>query len=97
MKAALLILISVTAASPVLAKPYHAYQNAGHAARSKSSHISCATVRAYVGQVGMVQAKALARAAGMTASQERRARQCFAETASGPRPASHASTLSPGE
>jgi hypothetical protein len=79
MKTALLILIFVTAASPVLAKPYHAHHDSGQAARSESSHINCATVRAYVGQVGMVQAKALARAAGMTASQERRARRCFAE------------------
>ena len=79
MKTALLILIFVTAASPVLAEPYHAYHNSGQAARSESSHFNCATVRAYVGQVGMVQAKALARAAGMTASQEWRARRCFAE------------------
>jgi hypothetical protein len=97
MKTALLMLFFVTAGSPVLAEPYHAYQNSGQAVRGESSHINCETVRAYVGQVGLVQAKALARAAGMTASQERRARQCFAETASGPRPASHASTLSPGE
>jgi hypothetical protein len=38
--------------SPVCAKPYHAYQNSGQAARSEPSHISCDTVRAYVGQVG---------------------------------------------
>jgi hypothetical protein len=79
MKTALLILIFVTAGSPVLARPYHACKNSGQAARSQSSHINCATFRAYVGQVGMVQAKALARTAGMTASQERRAKQCFAE------------------
>ena len=79
MKTALLILIFVAAGSPALAKPYHAYQNSGQAARSESSHINCETVRAFVGQVGLTQAKALARAAGMTASQERRARQCFAE------------------
>ena len=62
-----------------LAKPYHAYPNSGQAARSESSHISCDTVRAYVGQVGLVRAKALARAARMTASQEQRARRCFAK------------------
>ena len=39
--------------------------------------ISCETVRAYVAQVGLIQAKAQAHAAGMTAQQERRARQCF--------------------
>jgi hypothetical protein len=51
MKAALLMLIFVTAGSPVLAKPYHAYQNSGQAARTEASPISCDTVRAYVGQV----------------------------------------------
>jgi len=79
MKTALLMLIFVVTASPVLARPHHAHQNSGQAARSGFSHVNCETVRAYVGQVGLVQAEALARAAGMTASQERRARQCFAE------------------
>jgi hypothetical protein len=46
MKTALLMLTFVAAASPVLAKPYHAYPNSGQAARSESSHISCDTVRA---------------------------------------------------
>ena len=64
MKTALLMLIFVTAGGTVLAKPYHAYQNWGQAARSEASHISCDTVRAYVGQVGLVQAKALARPPG---------------------------------
>ncbi len=63
MKTALLILIFVATASPVLANP----------------HISCATVRAYVSELGLVQAKAQAQAAGMTASQERRARRCLAK------------------
>jgi hypothetical protein len=40
--------------------------------------ITCQTVRTYVSQVGVVAAKAIARANGMTASQERRARQCLA-------------------
>ena len=71
MKTALLMLIFVAAGNQASAKPYHVYQNSGQAARSECSHINCGTVRAYVGQVGMVQAKALARAAGMTASQER--------------------------
>jgi hypothetical protein len=79
MKPALLMLIFVAGGSPALAKPYHAHQNSGQAARAESSHINCDTVRAYVGQVGLVQAKALARAAGMTASQERRAGLCFAK------------------
>jgi hypothetical protein len=40
--------------------------------------ITCQTVRAYVSQVGIAAAKAFARANGMTASQERQARQCLA-------------------
>ena len=40
--------------------------------------ITCETVRAYVSQVGLAAAKALARAHGMTPGQERRARQCLA-------------------
>ena len=35
----------------------------------KASHVNCETVRAYVAQVGLVQARNLARAAGMTAGQ----------------------------
>ncbi len=42
------------------------------------SEITCDTVRAYVSQMGIVAAKAMARANGMTAAQERRARQCLA-------------------
>jgi hypothetical protein len=34
-------------------------------------------VRSYVAQVGLAQAKAMANAAGMTAAEERRARQCL--------------------
>jgi hypothetical protein len=79
MKTALLILFFVAAGNPVSAKPFHAYQNSGRAALGESSHINCDTVRAYVDQVGLVQAKALARAAGMTALQERRASRCIAK------------------
>lgn len=43
-----------------------------------AEQITCETVRAYVRQVALVQAKTQARAAGMTAAQERRARQCLA-------------------
>jgi hypothetical protein len=45
------------------------------------SHISCEMVRSFVAQVGLAQAKAMAHAAGMTASEERRARQCLASGA----------------
>jgi hypothetical protein len=78
MKTALHIVIFVVAAGSALAKPHHAYQNSGRAAVGESSHINCDTIRAYVNQVGLAQAKALARAAGMTASQEQRARLCLA-------------------
>jgi hypothetical protein len=65
MKTVLLILLFVATASPV----------------SANSRITCETVRAYVNQVGFVQARAIARAAGMTAAQERRASRCFANFA----------------
>jgi hypothetical protein len=63
MKTALVVLTLLAIASPALAD---------------DPRISCETVRAYVTQVGLVQAKAQARAAGMTAAQQRRARQCLA-------------------
>jgi hypothetical protein len=62
MKTTLVTLIFLAAASPTLADELQ---------------ISCETIRAYVAQVGLMQAKAQARAAGMTVQQERRARQCF--------------------
>ena len=65
MKTALLILVFVATACPALA----------------DSQFTCETVRAYVKQVGFVQAKAVARAAAMTAAQERRASRCFANLA----------------
>jgi hypothetical protein len=70
MKTSSLLLLFVAAASPVLADP--------HRAGRAESAITCDTVRAYVSQVGVVAAKAMARANGMTAAQERRARQCLA-------------------
>jgi hypothetical protein len=65
MKTALLALILLATATPVLAD-------------DPDPQVTCATVRAYVTQVGLVQARAQARAAGMTAAQQRRARQCLA-------------------
>lgn len=61
----------------------HAYRDGRRARASDSnpgehSHITCDMVRSYVAQVGLAQAKAMAVAAGMTASEERRARQCLA-------------------
>jgi len=70
MKTTLLMLLFVTAASPVLSDP--------HRANRAEPAVTCETVRAYVSQVGLVAAKAIARANGMTPGQERRARQCLA-------------------
>ena len=47
--------------------------------RRPTTHISCEMVRAYVGQVGVTQARAMALAAGMTPAQERRAVHCLQE------------------
>ena len=80
MKSALLMLILVASGSPLLANPYSVYQRSGRASSGESSSINCETVRFYVGQMGLEQAKALARASGMTASQEWRARRCLAKT-----------------
>ena len=44
---------------------------------SSHAHITCDMVRAYVAQVGLVQARAMALSAGMTASEERRAKRCL--------------------
>jgi uncharacterized protein (DUF2141 family) len=49
-------------------------------AQAEHSRITCETVRAFVAEVGLVQARVFARAHGMTASQERRARHCLAES-----------------
>ena len=76
-KSALLILTFVTAGCPATAHPHRGYQNSD--SFGAPSHINCEMVRAYVGQVGLIQAKAMARAAGMTAAQERRARRCLAK------------------
>ena len=78
MKTALLLMIFVAAASPALASPYRPYQDSDQTQLGQSSHINCETVRAYVAQVGLMQARTLARAAGMTAGQEWRARRCLA-------------------
>jgi hypothetical protein len=47
-------------------------------AHDKNLHyITCQMVRAYVAQVGVAQARAIAVAHGMTASQEERAKRCL--------------------
>jgi hypothetical protein len=76
MKTAFLIMVFVAAASPGSAADK---QDFGQARWNESPHVNCETVRAYVDQVGLAQATALARAAGMTAGQEWRARRCLAK------------------
>jgi len=53
-------------------------------ALAQEQEITCEMVRAYVAQVGLVQARADAAAHGMTASQERRARACLEQNLSRP-------------
>jgi uncharacterized protein YneF (UPF0154 family) len=72
MKKTLLILIFVAVGFPAMAKPYHG-------TLEQHSNVNCEMVRAYVAQNGLVQARAMAQAAGMTASEERKARGCLAK------------------
>ena len=76
-KTCLLFVIFVASSYPAIAK--HHYHHYHHQERATASHsrIGCETVRAYVAQVGLAQAKAMAQAAGMTESEERQAVQCL--------------------
>ena len=62
---------------------HQAARTVHHADRSseRESHsgITCEMVRAYVAQVGLAQATAMAQSAGITASEKDRARRCLAE------------------
>ena len=71
MKPILPMLLFVLFASPALAGTLRA-------GGAEPSSITCETVRAYVSFLGLAQAKAVARANGMTAVQERKAAQCLA-------------------
>ena len=71
MKTALLILLFLVTTNPVLA-------SSTRFSRSPPSGITCETVRAYVSLLGLAQAKAMARANGITPLQERKAMQCLA-------------------
>ena len=52
-----------------------------HAAAEGESHsgITCDMVRAYVAQVGLAQAAAMAQSAGITSAEKERARRCLAQ------------------
>jgi hypothetical protein len=85
-KTALLALALIAVASPSMAKSHHhhrLYARTSHhrdyAERPAGAHarITCDMVRAYVKQVGLVQARAMAQSAGMTAAEERRAIRCL--------------------
>jgi hypothetical protein len=75
MKPTLLILMFVFTAGYVSAADQRDLRQAH---LNESSHVNCETVRAYVAQLGLARATTLARAAGMTAGQEWRARRCLA-------------------
>jgi hypothetical protein len=47
--------------------------------KQHSGQISCEVVREYVARVGLVRARAIAFAHGMTRAQEREARRCLSE------------------
>jgi hypothetical protein len=93
--AALLTLFSLAFCYPVMAKPHYFHHHQFHhhqhfAARTLHhaehytagvSHagITCEMVRAYVAKVGLGQAVAMAKSAGISAADEERARQCLAK------------------
>jgi hypothetical protein len=70
MKTALLSLLFVAAWSSASGHAHRAYHNSNQAAWGESSVINCETVRSYVSQVGLAQARAPAQAGGIRASQE---------------------------
>ena len=72
-----LMLLFVSATAPSWASGRHTYPDPSNATWSQPSSVTCETVRAVVRQLGLEHAKALARANGMTAEQERRAKQCL--------------------
>jgi hypothetical protein len=73
-KTALLTFVFIAASYPAVAKLQHHHRPGAGISHER---ISCEMVRAYVAQIGLAQAKAMAQAAGMTASEEREAVQCL--------------------
>jgi hypothetical protein len=91
---ALLTLSLLVFSYPVIAKPHYFHHHQFHhhhyaarksyhadhdTARASHSGITCEMVRAYVAKVGMGQAIAMAKSAGISAADEARARQCLAK------------------
>ena len=85
--AALLMSVLLAASGAAMAKPHHGHRHAArvvHHANSASEHeshpgITCEMVRAYVAQVGLAQAAAMAQSAGITPAEKERAKRCLAE------------------
>src|ERR1700730_12335280 len=59
--------------------PYSHHHHSHKARAVEHSGITCDTVRAYVSQLGLEVARAMARANGMTQAQEHRAKMCLAQ------------------
>jgi hypothetical protein len=72
-KTALLALLLITVSYPAMARHRHAERGTPN----EQSHVTCDMVRAYVAQVGLAQAKAMAETAGATEADKRRAMQCL--------------------
>ena len=68
--AILLVVFALAVACPASARQNEVRQNEVH-------YVTCDMVRAYVAQLGLVQARAVATAHGMTRAQERKARRCL--------------------
>ena len=92
-KTALLAIMFAAVSFPSFAKTHHHHHHIRQAFAKKNhhrshvgqtavshSHITCDMVRAYVAQVGLVQARAMAENAGMTETEKRQAIQCLGES-----------------
>jgi hypothetical protein len=93
--AALVMFVMLTASFPSMAKPYHSRHVVAHTNHHANAHatphadrtsehashsgITCEMVRAYVAQVGLVQATAMAQSAGITSAEKERAKRCLAQ------------------
>ena len=85
--AALLMLALLTVSGPAMARPHHGHRYVArtihHATvageRQSHSGITCEMVRAYVAQVGLAQAAAMAESAGATSAEKERAKRCLAQ------------------
>jgi hypothetical protein len=85
--AALMMSVLLVASGAAMAKSHHGHRHAprvvhhANAAGERESHpgITCEMVRAYVAQVGLAQATAMAQSAGITPAEKERAKRCLAE------------------